>query len=623
MSTISDVKERIDIVALVSEYTQLTKAGKNYNGLCPFHAEKHASFFVFPDRQTWRCFGACGEGGDVFSFVMKKEGVDFKEALGMLAQRAGIQIEKKSAPDMARDEAKERLLAAAEAAAEYYHNLLVNSEAGARARDYLAHRNIVGETISDFRLGYSPPGWTALKDFLSSRGYAELELVEAGLLVQREDGSSYDRFRDRVMFPICDTQGKVVGFGARAFGDLQPKYVNSPQTRIFDKSSVLYSIHRARVAARRANRIILVEGYTDVLQAHQHGWENVVAPMGTSLTERQASALSHITKNVYLALDADEAGRAAAMKTIRETTGKFRDAFGQRTVPEMGSRGKPASRSILDADIRVIVLPTGKDPDEIIVESPELWAQLVEKATPYVDFYVDTLVRSVDTATARGKRELIALCEPVIAELEDPMERSRFYSRLSRALEIPERSLMAELSEIERRRRPSRAAGEAGQGQRTRRVGTSATEEYCLCLLLTNPQLRPFADGLTAEHFEATENRHVYEAWCSTEDLDGLRGQLDASLREHLDYLLSEPFPAGIPTDEETQSLTLRDCILLLQERLSKRLHFAMETTLNRERQEEGVEAELAALDQTGIQSTRELHEIFLRQGRKGPTRRG
>ena len=249
MSTISDVKERIDIVALVSEYTPLTKAGKNYKGLCPFHAEKHASFFVFPDRQTWRCFGACGEGGDAFSFMMKKEGVDFREALEMLAQRAGVQIERKSAPDIERDEAKERLLAAIEATTEYYHNLLVNSEAGARAREYLSHRNIAGETISGFRLGYSPDGWTALKDLLSSRGYSETELVEAGLLVQREDGSSYDRFRDRVMFPICDAQGKVVGFGARAFDDLQPKYVNSPQTRIFDKSSVLYGIHRARAAA--------------------------------------------------------------------------------------------------------------------------------------------------------------------------------------------------------------------------------------------------------------------------------------------------------------------------------------------------------------------------------------
>jgi DNA primase len=623
MSTISDVKERIDIVALVSEYAQLTKAGKNFKGLCPFHAEKHASFFVFPDRQTWRCFGACGEGGDAFSFVMKKEGVAFNEALRMLAQRAGVQIEEKPARDAALDEAKERLLAATDAAAEYYHSLLIKSEAGARARDYLAGRNIAGETISSFRLGYSPAGWTSLKDLLSSRGYAELELVEAGLLVQREDGSSYDRFRDRVMFPICDTQGKVIGFGARAFGDLQPKYVNSPQTGIFDKSSVLYGIHRARVPARRANRIILVEGYTDVLQAHQHGWENVVAPMGTSLTEHQAAALLRISKNIYLALDADAAGQAAAMKTIRDNTRIFRDAFGQRGVLEMGPKGSPAFRSVLDADIRVIALPAGQDPDEIIAEAPEVWAQLVEKAIPYVDFYVDALVRSVDTATARGKRELIGLCEPVIAELEDSMERSRFYSRLSRALEIPESDLRAELSKSERRRHPGHAAVEPKQRQRPRRIGASATEEYCLCLLLTSPELRPFADGLTAEHFEATENRHVYEAWCSTEDLNELRAKLDTSLAEHLDYLLSEPFPPGIPADEQARRLALSDCILLLQERFSKRLHFAMETTLNRERQEEGVGAELATLEKAGIQSTQELHEIFLRQGSRGRTKRG
>ncbi len=625
MSAISDVKEQIDIVTLVSEYVQLTKAGKNYKGLCPFHTEKHGSFFVFPDRQGWHCFGACGTGGDVFSFVMKKENVDFKEALRMLAARAGVTLVRPPEASSEKDAEKERLLAAVEAAAEYYRTLLLTADSATRAREYASRRRIPvdGETAAAFRLGYSPSGWTALKDLLMSQGFSEQELTDAGLLSQREDGNTYDRFRDRLMFPICDVAGRVIGFGARALGDLQPKYLNSPQTRVFDKGQVLYGIHKARPAARRADQIILVEGYTDVLQAHQHGWENVVAPMGTSLTEHHASLLSRITRNIYLALDADEAGLAAAMKTIRETTGRFRKAFGQRTVAEFGPRGKQTFRSILDADIRVIVLSSGEDPDRIIAESPDTWAHLVAHAVPYVDFYVDTLMRSAETSTARGKRELIAACEPIIGELEDSMDRSRFYSRLSRALEIPERELMTELARLSRNRsrRPTEhASAEAAQPHR---AGSSTIEDYCLTLLLKNPQLREAADGLESDHFETTENQHIYEAWRAGANEDGLRSSLDALLVEHLDYLLSRPFHPDIPGDEEIQRRALNECILRLQERQLKRQQFIIETTLQRERQEQGLEAELATLEQTGVASTARLHEIFLRKNRRSRDKRG
>ncbi|MCK5212868.1 MAG: DNA primase, partial [Dehalococcoidia bacterium] len=616
MSTISDIKERIDIVALLSEYVQLSKAGKNFKGLCPFHTEKHASFFVFPDRQTWRCFGSCGEGGDIFSFIMKKENLEFKEALDLLAARAGVQVEKATPADAPHDEARDRMLAAVDIAAEYFRSLLLDSDAAKKARDYFAarHIDIHGETAASFRLGYSPAGWSELRDMLCAKGHSEKELVEAGLLIERDSGGTYDRFRDRLMFPISDSAGRVIGFGARAIGDMQPKYINSPQSRIFDKGNVLYGIHRARTAARRADRIILVEGYTDVLQAHQHGWENVVAPMGTSLTEGQASGLSRITRNIYLALDADEAGQNAAMKTIRETTGRFRAAFGQKHIPEMGPKGKASFRAVLDADIRVIVMPAGKDPDETIVADPESWARLVEQAIPYVDYYVDTLVHSADTTSARGKRELISQCEPIIAELEDAMERSRFYSQLSRALQIPEREMMAELSRTQPRSNTVNTRQALREERTARRTRGDAKEEYCLSLLLTNPRLRPFAEGLSAEHFEATENRHIYDTWLSATDDSDIRSQLDASLAEHLDYLLSEPFPPGIPKDEETQRLALDDCILRLQERLSKRLQFTMETTLNRHRKDEGVEAELATLDQAGSGSAERLQEIFVQQ---------
>ena len=625
MSTISDIKDRIDILSVVSEYVQLTKAGKNYKGLCPFHSEKHGSFFVFPDRQSWHCFGACGTGGDAFSFIMKKENVDFKEALRLLAERAGITLEPTPGPSAARDEEKERLLSAIDIAAEFYRGLLLTSASAAAARDYVARRRIPidGEVGDAFRVGYSPAGWTTLKDLLLARGYTERELIDAGLLVEREDGGTYDRFRDRLMFPVLDAGGKVVGFGARALGDLEPKYLNSPQSRIFDKSHILYGIHRARTAARRHDRIILVEGYTDVLQAHQHGWDYVVAPMGTSLTEHHASSLSRITKNIYLALDGDEAGQAAAMKTIRETTGRFRNAFGQRTVAEFGPRGTQTFRSILDADIRIIVLPAGRDPDEIISETPDAWGQMVDAAVPYVDFYVDSLTKSADTSTARGKRELLAACEPVIMELEDAMDRSRFYSRLSRALKIPERDLMAELGRIDRRASQPRAESASSAQKPRKRQGALAAEEYCLCLLLTSPHLRNRAETLECALFESTENQQLYEAWQKDGDTSRLRSSLDAPLAEHLDFLLSKPFPPGIPSDEETQKRALDECILRLQERQAKRHQFMMETTLERERLAQGLEAELATLDEAGVTSNERLHQIFLQRDHRGHEKRG
>ncbi len=621
MSTISEIKERTDIVSLVSEHVQLAKAGKNYRGLCPFHSEKHGSFFVFPDRQTWHCFGACGTGGDVFSFVMKKENVEFREALAILAARAGIRLERDAASAPQRDTRSERVLETMEAAAAHYRQLLLEAESGRKARTYLENRHIQpeGEAGTSFRLGYSLEGWNNLKDHLRGLGFSEEDMIDAGLLVQREDGSTYDRFRDRLMFPILDEKERVTGFGARAFGDAQPKYINSPQTRVFDKSRALYGIHRARSAARKADRIILVEGYTDVLQAHQHGWDNTVAPMGTSLTEHHARTLARLTKNINLALDADPAGQAAAMKTIRETTGRFRDAFGQRIVPQVGqSRGR-ASRAVLDADIRVITLPTGKDPDEIIAQEPEAWRQLVEKAIPYVQFYVDTLLRSVDTETARGKRELIALSEPIIAELADPIERSTFYSRLSRSLGVSERELMAELSESERARtRQDRPTQASEQPRKQRRPNPSAIEEYCLRLLLTNPELRPYASSLSREHFEATENSALFVAWHTHDDVNRLRDSLDAPLAEHLDFVLSEPFPAGIPRDNETDRLALRECILRLQEHLLKRQHFMIETTLQRERKEQGADAELATLERAGVvDSNEQLRQVFLQKEQK------
>ncbi len=290
---------------------------------------------------------------------------------------------------------------------------------------------------------------------------------------------------------------------------------------------------------------------------------------------------------------------------------------------ELGPKGKQTQRSVLDADIRIITLPNGRDPDELIIESPDVWQGLVDTATPYVDFYVDTLVQSIDTSTARGKRELIAACEPVIAELEDAMDRSRFYSRLSRALKLPERDLMSELSRVDHHTATSRSKQSPAASKAPVRSPSRTIEEYCLCLLLTNPSLRELAARLECAHFDGTENRQLYEAWQKDSDPEHIRSALDATLVEHLDFLLSRPFPPGIPSDEETQKRALDECILRLQERQAKRHQFMMETTLEQQRQEQGLEAELATLDQAGMTSNEQLHQIFLQRDRKAREKRG
>jgi len=270
MGVIDEVKQRTDIVEVINQYTKLTKAGRTFRGLCPFHSEKRPSFFVYTEQQSWHCFGACNTGGDVFSFIMKKQGIDFGETLRLLAQKAGITIPSRLEPDTGKDE-RERLYQVNEAAAQYFHNLLLKSPAGEKARSYLASRGLSPETITNFQLGFSLDSWEALKQYLTARDYTGDELLSTGLIIETETGKTHDRFRNRLMFPIYDIRGHITGFGARVLDDSLPKYVNSPQTPLFDKSSSLYGINLASSAIRQQNMAVIVEGYMDVITAHRNG----------------------------------------------------------------------------------------------------------------------------------------------------------------------------------------------------------------------------------------------------------------------------------------------------------------------------------------------------------------
>jgi len=592
MSVITDIKQRLDIVELVSEYVTLQKAGRNFKGLCPFHTEKHPSFFVFPAQQSWHCFGACGTGGDIYSFIMKKEGIDFGQALRLLAQKGGITLSPLEVPAKAVDEKKERLFQINEAATEYYHHLLSSTKAGESARSYLARRKVTTETIKEFRLGFSPDAWETIKNYLLGKGYTEKELVETGLIIEKEEGGSYDRFRNRLMFPICDIQGRVTGFGARVLDDSLPKYINSPQTAIFDKSSSLYGIDKAKVAIRKDNLAIIVEGYMDVLTAHRNDWQNVVGSMGTSLTEKQVEGIKRLTSNITLALDADLAGEEATL------------------------RGK-AILTYSNAEANVILLPPGKDPDEVIREDPALWEKLVEQAMPILDFAFQSVISKVDANKARDKSLAVQKLLPSIYEMRDPVQQSHYLKRLARELKIEESAVRAALRESKAGRGKPQHGKPIEQSRLAHQLGSSPIEEHCLALLLQFSELRPIAWELSPEHFESTENREVFVKWQKSSDISDLESKLDTNLLEHLYYLVKKVFPPAIRESEQTRHGDLEDCILRLKEELSRKLETEKEAMLELEREKGGISSELSKLEEQGISSGQQLQEVFIKKLKK------
>ena len=319
MSVTDEIKDRVDIVDLVSESVELRRAGRNFTGFCPFHHNVNTpSFVVFPDTQTWKCFGECDEGGDVFNFVMKKEGWEFAEALRNLADRAGVVLKPLTPEAIEEQEEGERLRGLLEEAVIFYHHNLKNTEAGKTALAYLEKRGISAETIEVFGLGYAPQGWELALNHFREKGYTAQEILDAGLVTEKEGGSVYDRFRHRLMIPIRGRNGKMAGFGARVLNpDDVPKYLNSPQTGLFDKSRLLYGLDTARKEIREKDQAVIVEGYMGVIGPYQHGYRNIVAQMGTALTEYQLRILKKYTNKFILALDSDAAGQKATLRGMQ------------------------------------------------------------------------------------------------------------------------------------------------------------------------------------------------------------------------------------------------------------------------------------------------------------------
>ncbi len=443
MSVVEEIKERLDIVEVISAYVPLRKAGNLYKGLCPFHQEKTPSFVVYPDRGTWHCFGACGTGGDVFSFVMKRDNLDFREALEVLAQKAGVNLAPPSAERSQQEQTIDRLREINQAAALYFHSQLRHGPQGQVARDYLAGRSFSDATIDAFLLGYAADRWDGLLAHLQSKNYQPADILAAGLVIEREQpepGRSpyYDRFRHRVMVPIRDIHGHVIGFGARALrSDQQPKYLNTPQTVLFEKSSVLYGLDVARRSIRPRGKAIIVEGYMDVLACHQAGEDNVVASMGTALTEPQIKQLRRYTSTIVLALDADAAGQAATLRGLSQA----REALDREWVPVVTATGLVRHEARLAVDLRVMTLPEGKDPDDVVRADVTLWRELVDSAQPVVDYYFELARSELDLTTAQGKSEAVERLAPLISEVADEVKQAHYMQQLARLIQTDERTL--------------------------------------------------------------------------------------------------------------------------------------------------------------------------------------
>ncbi len=507
MSVIDDVKARLDILDVVSGYVSLQKAGRNFKALCPFHQEKTPSFVVFPDTQTWRCFGACGEGGDVFSFVMKKEGWDFGEALRVLAERAGVELKPLTPAQQQQASENERLQGMLEETARFFHEQLLTAPAAQGARDYVAGRGLRPETVAAFQLGYAPGDWRQALQHLQMLGYTQDEVVEAGVAIRNEQGNVYDRFRHRLVIPIRDGRGRTAGFGARALEkEAVPKYLNSPQGPLFDKSRLLYGLDAARRAIRETETAVIVEGYMDVLQAHQAGFSNVVAQMGTALTEDQLRQLNRYASRLILALDPDAAGLNATMRGLNVA----RETLDGDRVVTFDPRGMMRYTGLLELDIRVVSLPEGNDPDDLIRREPAAWEALLARAIPVADFVIQQGTAHLTAQSSPQEREQAArVLLPILTATESDIQRSSNIQALARRVRIDERALI----QWSRRRQAARTRALPSLREQRRLAERSAPataptgppgqsalrEGFCLRLLLEQPERLYAANRLLRE----------------------------------------------------------------------------------------------------------------------------
>ncbi|MBD3282449.1 MAG: DNA primase [Candidatus Portnoybacteria bacterium] len=477
MTPIEEIKNRLDIVDVIQGYVKLKKAGKDYKAHCPFHKEKNPSFYVSPSKQIWHCF-SCNEGGDIFSFVQKIEGVEFSDALRTLAKKAGVELKRE---DPAVRSERKIIYDICEEAVVFFGKELRKSE---KVKDYLKNRGLKGETVRDFRVGYAPDGWRGLYDYLVELGFKAGDMEKAGLVVPNEKSKSghYDRFRNRIMFPVFDLSGQVVGFSGRLFDGEGAKYINTPDTLAYNKSHVIYALDRAKVAIRKKDECVLVEGQFDVVMSHQAGVKNAVAVSGSAVTSGHLNILKRYTDNLVFAFDADSGGEGAVKKAV---------GLAQE----------------LDFNIKVALLPEGKDPADMVKDGVGKWKKVLKESKPVMDFYFESVFSKYSNdLSAKDKRDIAKELLPAIKSIANSIEQSHWLQLLGSRLKVSEKDLRDVLGKIKDREKNVEEKTVDVGGKRSREEGLI---EVLISLALRFPKDCSL-DGIDDSFFKSSDLKGIF-----------------------------------------------------------------------------------------------------------------
>ncbi|HRY59917.1 MAG TPA: DNA primase [Patescibacteria group bacterium] len=574
MDQVDEVKKRVDVVDLISSYLTLKKAGRNYRACCPFHKEKTASFMVSGEKQIWYCFG-CNQGGDVISFIEKIEGLDFPAALNLLADRAGVVLEKTRFENKG---VKDRNFQMVEMAQNFFSYILNEHNAGLEAKQYLTEkRKLSLITLKEFSLGYAPTGPLLLNDFLVKKGYKQEELMKMGLITKNSYGKVTDKFRERIIFPIRNTQGKTVGFGGRIFKAPKderftpPKYLNSPQSDLYDKSSIVYGLYEAKDTIRESDLVIIVEGYMDVISSHQAGVKNVVASSGTALTSEQVRILSRYTKNIAFAFDTDEAGLLATKRAFELT--KFEDI-----------------------NIKAIVIEGAKDPDELIQKDKNEWIKISKSPVPILDFYYNSLLKQNNGAkSTEDKKNISKEFLPIIRSIANDVEKAHWIKKISSDMNVNEKFIIDALDKI-------KVAGETQRKVETKQGDSSVklkiSKELLLLIFLTlyPKKISDFFNKVKAEDLEEENSKKLYNIlneWQNKgaklrEEIDFqyIKNKMKLSREEQVDFDLLFFLALSFFDGVDEKDITL-DIDLLIRDVLKNK----------KEKRQREIELELAQID--------------------------
>ena len=587
---IDQIKQKLDIVEYIGRDVDFKRAGRLFKACCPFHEEKTPSFIADPEKQAWRCYGSCQEGGDLFAYVMKKQGLEFGETLRLLAELAGVELPFHYSPEETNKQ--KRLYDINAAAQNYYFDMLLTNPQAEKARTYLRERQVTDKSIGDFKLGYAPADGKSLINHLKERNFSENEMLETSLVVRNDSsGAFFDRFKDVITFPISDRSGRCVGFGVRIMDNAllqsgHAKYVNTAQTRLFDKSGLLYALHLAAHHIRTQNQAVIMEGYFDVIAAHQAGYQNCVASMGTAVTEKQIEQIKKLTGNLILALDNDKAGREAAQKSV-------------------------VLENVIDGEIRILHIDDSKDPDEYLKSHSENWPELLKQAVPVVDYILEIERQKVDLLTAIGKSTLSKAMLPIIYDIKDSVRQAHYLNKLAPLLGLNADALRKEMQ------KSSSTANKKSSGKANITIlppaknfnHATATENYLMALLSQHQYLIE-ACWAEEEYFNDTLNKAIYTK---------LKKEYNSNFATQLDVILNERWQSfkekSLPTGDNNEA-KMEDCCRRLKLSYLKDQEERKSAILASEK-ERGTENELLRLKSLGIKEAQALKETFREEHRR------